>query len=211
MLEGEGVGEEIETLGTELGKSGGRGEGCVEQTIDRREVRIGVIGYESIGHIEHSEKALHSSVATSAVSENDKGLVEDDAEDGAVERVGYDELGIVEATQPLLDGCETGLFSYWAEEVGATTYVGVFAVVLSCHMFHEVAFVLALVEYVAEERLAMEGGVVRVEKLAVVVGRQEHRGVDNMLGVDAKMLLAKGDGRILTYAYGIELLCGIGA
>ena len=75
----------------------------MEQTIDRRKVGIGVVGYESIGHVEHSEKALHSSVATSTVSKDDERFVEDDAEDGAMERVGYDELGIVEATQPLLD------------------------------------------------------------------------------------------------------------
>lgn len=47
--------------------------------------------------------------------------------------------------------------------------------------------------------------------MAIVVGSQEHRGVDNMLGVDSKVLLTKSDGRILADAYGIELLCGSGA
>lgn len=102
-LEGECAGQEVETLGSEFGKSGRRGERGVEQTTDCSKVGIGVVGYESIGHVEHSEKALHPSVATSTVSQDDERFVEDDAKDGTMERVGYDELGIVEATQPLLD------------------------------------------------------------------------------------------------------------
>lgn len=67
---------------------------------------------------------------------------------------------------------------------------------------------LAEVKNVAEKRLALESGIVGAEKLAIVVSRQEHRGVDNMLGVDAKVLLAKGDCGILADADGVKLLGG---
>lgn len=81
----------------------------MEQTVDGGEVGIGVVCYETFGHIKHPQEALHASITTAAVGEDDERLVEDDAENGAVERVGYDELRIGEATQPLWNGGETDL------------------------------------------------------------------------------------------------------